>query len=608
MTSVIRQHNIIYRKNVRSCTVSNHHDDHTKRDLRCRLVYSFHADYLACNPPLTVMAHDKGCVTIINADTKTKQLFFCHTSKINSVIFINDHEFLTASDDGTARITDISGRNVLILPHDEAVKSACLTAENPARIMTCCDTKIKFWDATMSALTIKSDSNISHAACHEYLPLVAICTGSILRLWRIESDSVQPIFSLKYNLDLSACCFDDKMEVLAVANFQGVIDVINLQGQSLATWQAHTSYETLAAAISQMFFAEGQLVTVGTDNQSKIYKINVPNYALWYELLHAKKWLQLQTTITNWQSCHNNFHPKNIVSNLKAQGYLSTSEIMTLVLMLKRVSPLDSDNISRHSRHSWNELLTAEINDCISFHKSIVSGCLVTLSVDNVISILQKISAHELVTIVQSHKIDGAKLPDMTLKHWFQLDMKIRCRLLATIDRITNAASWIETDAVRLDAVSAEILALQMQNLLLFSDHEISIFRQYKIDGLMIYGLEHDAPNIRLDNEKVIHSIETLEKLRYDRMRPFRFNSNANPDIPESLLCPLSREPLTDPIWAMDGYAYQKWAINIWYENYHESPMTSEPWPLIITPHWQIDLDLKQIVSIFLQTKSKINF
>jgi hypothetical protein len=47
--------------------------------------------------------------------------------------------------------------------------------------------------------------------------------------------------------------------------------------------------------------------------------------------------------------------------------------------------------------------------------------------------------------------------------------------------------------------------------------------------------------------------------------------------IPEDLLCPISRELMSDPVLAADGHAYERVHIEEWLAHHPTSPLTGEP-------------------------------
>ena len=51
----------------------------------------------------------------------------------------------------------------------------------------------------------------------------------------------------------------------------------------------------------------------------------------------------------------------------------------------------------------------------------------------------------------------------------------------------------------------------------------------------------------------------------------------AEADVPEELCCPLTMEPMVQPVVTLDGHTYERAAIEAWLEQHNTSPLTNEP-------------------------------
>jgi len=63
---------------------------------------------------------------------------------------------------------------------------------------------------------------------------------------------------------------------------------------------------------------------------------------------------------------------------------------------------------------------------------------------------------------------------------------------------------------------------------------------------------------------------------------------------PPEFLCAMTRQVMANPVWATDGYTYERAAIEGWMKEHNTSPLTGAPFPsLQLTPNdtlrWQID-------------------
>ena len=64
---------------------------------------------------------------------------------------------------------------------------------------------------------------------------------------------------------------------------------------------------------------------------------------------------------------------------------------------------------------------------------------------------------------------------------------------------------------------------------------------------------------------------EILESLRQEN------HMLAEADVPEELCCPLTMEPMVQPVVTLDGHTYERAAIEAWLEQHNTSPLTNEP-------------------------------
>ncbi len=49
------------------------------------------------------------------------------------------------------------------------------------------------------------------------------------------------------------------------------------------------------------------------------------------------------------------------------------------------------------------------------------------------------------------------------------------------------------------------------------------------------------------------------------------------PNLPNEFKCPISLEPMTDPVVASDGCTYERNSITTWLSEHNTSPMTNAP-------------------------------
>jgi hypothetical protein len=69
--------------------------------------------------------------------------------------------------------------------------------------------------------------------------------------------------------------------------------------------------------------------------------------------------------------------------------------------------------------------------------------------------------------------------------------------------------------------------------------------------------------------------------------------SAASVEPPSMFVCPITQEVMADPVFASDGFTYEREAIEGWIANHNTSPMTNLPLP---HPHLTANLALRSSV------------
>ena len=73
-------------------------------------------------------------------------------------------------------------------------------------------------------------------------------------------------------------------------------------------------------------------------------------------------------------------------------------------------------------------------------------------------------------------------------------------------------------------------------------------------------------------------------------------------EIPDGYICPLSLEPMLDPVYTCDGFVYERAQIELWLKDHSRSPMTNLELPnKNLTPHTA----LKQEIDAWLEKHSE---
>jgi hypothetical protein len=64
-----------------------------------------------------------------------------------------------------------------------------------------------------------------------------------------------------------------------------------------------------------------------------------------------------------------------------------------------------------------------------------------------------------------------------------------------------------------------------------------------------------------------------------------RAHEPAREEMPNQFLCPILQDVMEDPVVAMDGFTYERAAIEAWFRQSDRSPMTNLPIPPVLVPN-----------------------
>uniref|UniRef100_A0A4W3H8F7 WD repeat, SAM and U-box domain-containing protein 1 n=1 Tax=Callorhinchus milii TaxID=7868 RepID=A0A4W3H8F7_CALMI len=111
----------------------------------------------------------------------------------------------------------------------------------------------------------------------------------------------------------------------------------------------------------------------------------------------------------------------------------------------------------------------------------------------------------------------------------------------------------------------------------------VDVFKTNNIDGQELLSLTKES----LINDLKIESLGLRNKIlrKLDEVKVQM--ESASTGVPDEFLCPISREVMTDPVIAADGYSYQRDAVESWINTKKRtSPMTNMPLQSsLITPN-----------------------
>ncbi|XP_073926988.1 WD repeat, SAM and U-box domain-containing protein 1 isoform X3 [Castor canadensis] len=175
---------------------------------------------------------------------------------------------------------------------------------------------------------------------------------------------------------------------------------------------------------------------------------------------------------------------------------------------------------------------------------------------------------------------------DKTVNIW-QFDLETLGQARSTEDQLKQfTEDWSEED------VSMWLCAQGLKDL-------VSIFKMNNIDGKELLNLTKEslADDLKIESlglrSKVLRKIEELRN---------KMNSLSS-GIPDEFICPITRELMTDPVIASDGYSYEKEAMENWIsKKKRTSPMTNLVLPsVVLTPN----RTLKMAINRWLETQQK---
>ncbi|KAL1426440.1 hypothetical protein MTO96_003440 [Rhipicephalus appendiculatus] len=106
-------------------------------------------------------------------------------------------------------------------------------------------------------------------------------------------------------------------------------------------------------------------------------------------------------------------------------------------------------------------------------------------------------------------------------------------------------------------------------------------FEEHAIDGQELLHLTHEGLSNALHVDalgtraRLLREVQALKHPLWRHLPPAGEDDAA---LPEELFCPITQEPMRDPVVAADGYSYERTAIIRWLESGKDtSPMTNEP-------------------------------
>ncbi len=233
------------------------------KDLNCAC-FSSDLNYLA--------RAKKGIVKITKASGKVIAKFVAHYSRINSIDFSPDNQYLaTASSDCSAKLFDLQGKEIAIYQgHQDWVKKVVFSPFAPILATHSSDNTARLWDLSGQPITqLKGHHGgvrqISFASGNNHLATVA--NNHLARIWDL---SPKPGIELKGHQGwVRSVSFSPDGKYIATGATDGTAKLWDLTGREISQFVGHRDWIRCVS-----FSHDGQyLATASSDNTAKIWDL-----------------------------------------------------------------------------------------------------------------------------------------------------------------------------------------------------------------------------------------------------------------------------------------------------------------------------------------------
>ncbi|WP_420629064.1 NACHT and WD repeat domain-containing protein [Candidatus Leptofilum sp.] len=197
-------------------------------------------------------------------------ILYSHEGMVNSATFSLDGEqFVTASDDGTARVWDTEGNELAVLRgHEGAVSSAEFSSNGEQIVTASGDGTAQVWDAAGNELAIlngHTDWVWSATFSPDGERIVTASEDGTARVWDVTGNELA---ILDRHTDwVWSATFSSDGERIVTASIDGTARVWDVTGNELAVLNGHTDAVRLA-----IFSPDGErIVTTSIDGTARVW-------------------------------------------------------------------------------------------------------------------------------------------------------------------------------------------------------------------------------------------------------------------------------------------------------------------------------------------------
>nr|XP_058954855.1 WD repeat, SAM and U-box domain-containing protein 1-like isoform X1 [Pocillopora verrucosa] len=450
-----------------------------------------------------------------------------HTYSVNSCSFSPFGTILaTASTDCSVFLWDVdSGSMITVLQGHKNVVRVCRFSPNSRFLLTgSADETFCIWDVSSKKLVKCVDGLESSVLTCCFTPdSLHIVTGTSmgdLCIWDAQSGKMMKFYAEGHDLGVADCCFSPTFgsAILNTVESSFMTQVV-LRRLGLDT--NYPAFQDTSGGAPQFMLATG-----GNDNLVKLWDIFTAS------AFSAECHIRKRCSLNGHQGP---VHGIAMSPNGKIMASGSSDKLVILWDPLLGVSLL---TLEGHTRYVT----------CCAF--SLDGNWMATGSNDRMVK-LWKICLTESGELDQSGRSTSKPILQSTpVKKQEPQEPKKQRKKLVTWS-IDDVCSWL---------ISLDL------------DIYCESFRQNAIDGMELSNMTSEvlASDLGIGpaghRNKILRTVKEIKKEELEE------------DIPDEFLCPITREIMTDPVIAADGYTYERASIDEWLTSGRlTSPMTNAP-------------------------------